>query len=43
VAMLFDQMMTEKFEGFFAWGQNPDCSGANSNKTDRRFQNSNGW
>jgi len=21
------------FEGFFAWGQNPACSGANSNKT----------
>ncbi len=31
--MLFDQMLKEKFEGFFAWGQNPACSGANSNKT----------
>jgi formate dehydrogenase major subunit len=31
--MLFDQMNEGKFEGFFAWGQNPACSGANSNKT----------
>jgi formate dehydrogenase major subunit len=31
--MLFDQMNKGKFEGFFAWGQNPACSGANSNKT----------
>ena len=31
--MLFDQMHDGKFEGFFAWGQNPACSGANSNKT----------
>jgi formate dehydrogenase major subunit len=30
---LFDQMLKEKFEGFFAWGQNPACSSANSNKT----------
>ncbi len=30
---LFDQMQKGKFEGFFAWGQNPACSGANSNKT----------
>src|SRR5208337_682848 len=30
--MLFDQMHKGKFEGFFAWGQNPACSGANSNK-----------
>ncbi len=29
---LFDQMIKGKFEGFFAWGQNPACSGANSNK-----------
>jgi formate dehydrogenase major subunit len=26
-------MFKGKFEGFFAWGQNPACSGANSNKT----------
>jgi len=31
--MLFDKMHEGKFEGFFAWGQNPACSGANSNKT----------
>lgn len=31
--MLFDQMLKGKFEGFFAWGQNPACSGANANKT----------
>ncbi len=30
--ILFDQMYKDKFEGFFAWGQNPACSGANSNK-----------
>jgi len=31
--MLFDKMHQGQFEGFFAWGQNPACSGANSNKT----------
>jgi formate dehydrogenase major subunit len=30
--MLFDQMFKGRFEGFFAWGQNPTCSGANANK-----------
>jgi len=30
--MLFDQMYKGKFEGFFAWGQNPACSGANAGK-----------
>lgn len=30
--MIFDQMLKGKFEGFFAWGQNPACSGANANK-----------
>jgi len=30
---LFDKMLQGQFEGFFAWGQNPACSGANSNKT----------
>ena len=29
---LFDQMFKGKFEGFFAWGMNPACSGANANK-----------
>ncbi len=30
--MLFDQMVKGRFEGFFAWGQNPACSGANAGK-----------
>ena len=30
--MIFDNMIKGKFKGFFAWGQNPACSGANSNK-----------
>jgi formate dehydrogenase major subunit len=30
--MIFDNMIKGKFQGFFAWGQNPACSGANSNK-----------
>ncbi len=30
---IFDEMYQGKFKGFFAWGQNPACSGANSNKT----------
>ena len=30
--MIFDNMIKGKFRGFFAWGQNPACSGANSNK-----------
>ncbi len=30
--MLFDQMFKGKFEGFFAWGQNPACSSANAGK-----------
>jgi len=30
--MLFDQMSKGKFKGFFSWGQNPACSGANANK-----------
>jgi formate dehydrogenase major subunit len=29
---LFHEMYQGKFQGFFAWGQNPACSGANSNK-----------
>lgn len=31
--MIFDQMYKGKIKGFFSWGQNPACSGANSNKT----------
>jgi len=30
--MLFDQMLKGQFEGFFAWGQNPACSGSNAGK-----------
>lgn len=30
---LFDAMYKKEFTGFFAWGMNPACSGANSNKT----------
>ncbi len=30
---LFDEMSRGAFKGFFAWGQNPACGGANSNKT----------
>jgi formate dehydrogenase major subunit len=30
--MLFDEMFKGKFEGFFAWGQNPACSGSNAGK-----------
>jgi len=30
--MIFDNMIRGKFQGFFAWGQNPACSGSNSNK-----------
>jgi formate dehydrogenase major subunit len=29
---LFDEMYKGNFSGFFAWGQNPTCSGANANK-----------
>ncbi|EPR37315.1 formate dehydrogenase, alpha subunit [Desulfovibrio sp. X2] len=31
--VMFDKMLKGQFKGFFAWGQNPACSGANSNKT----------
>ena len=30
---IFDKMEKGQFKGFFAWGMNPACSGANSNKT----------
>jgi formate dehydrogenase major subunit len=29
---LFDEMYRDQFTGFFAWGQNPACSGANAGK-----------
>jgi len=34
---LFDAMYRGEFSGFFAWGQNPAGSGANSNKTRKAF------
>jgi formate dehydrogenase major subunit len=34
---LFDQMSKGKFKGFFAWGQNPACSGANAQKNREAF------
>jgi formate dehydrogenase major subunit len=30
--VLFDEMYKGNFSGFFSWGQNPACSGANANK-----------
>ncbi len=30
--MLFDNMIRGKYKGFFAWGQNPACSGSNAGK-----------
>jgi formate dehydrogenase major subunit len=30
---IFDEMYKGNIKGFFAWGQNPACSGANANKT----------
>jgi len=30
--VMFDEMYKGNFSGFFAWGQNPTCSGANANK-----------
>ena len=30
--MIFDKMIKNQFQGFFAWGQNPACSGTNSTK-----------
>jgi formate dehydrogenase major subunit len=34
---LFDAMYQGEFTGFFAWGQNPACSGANANKNRQAF------
>jgi formate dehydrogenase major subunit len=36
---LFDAMYKKEFTGFFSWGQNPACSGANSNKTREAMAN----
>ncbi len=35
---LFDEMYKGNVTGFFAWGQNPACSGANSNKTRKAME-----
>jgi formate dehydrogenase major subunit len=36
---IFDAMYNDKIKGFFAWGQNPACSGANANKTRKALAN----
>ena len=36
---LFDAMYRKELSGFFSWGQNPACSGANSNKTREAMAN----
>lgn len=36
---IFDQMYKKKFTGFFAWGMNPACSGAHSNKVRQALGN----
>ena len=37
--VMFDNMYHGKIKGFFAWGQNPACSGANSNKVRKALCN----
>jgi len=36
--MLFDRMAKGKFTGFFSWGQNPACSGANAGKVRKAME-----
>ena len=36
---LFDAMYAGKIKGFFAWGQNPACSGANAGKNRKAMAN----
>ena len=36
---LFDEMYRGTFKGFFAWGQNPACSGANAGKNRQAMKN----
>lgn len=36
---LFNEMYKGKIKGFFAWGQNPACSGANANKNRKALAN----
>ncbi len=35
---LFDEMYKGTFKGFFAWGQNPACSGSNAGKNREAFK-----
>lgn len=35
---IFDAMFKEKIKGFFAWGQNPACSGSNAGKTRKALE-----
>jgi len=37
--VLFDEMYKGKIKGFFAWGQNPACSGANAGKVRKALEN----
>ncbi len=36
---IFDAMYKDKIKGFFAWGQNPACSGADANKVRTSLKN----
>ncbi len=36
--MIFHEMMKGKFKGFFAWGQNPACSGSNAGKVRKAME-----
>ncbi len=36
---LFDAMYKKTIKGFFAWGQNPACSGSNASKVRKAMQN----
>jgi len=37
--VLFDEMYKGTIKGFFAWGQNPACSGANAGKVRKAMEN----
>jgi len=36
---IFDEMYKDTIKGFFAWGQNPACSGSNAGKTREAMKN----
>jgi formate dehydrogenase major subunit len=38
---IFDEMYNGSIKGFFAWGQNPACSGSNAGKTRQALKNLN--